>query len=146
MIKSYAKLIREQLKSNSVALVSLLTALSGLFYDTWRDHRNELNENTRNAAFEVLMSLGELQTIVNYTHFDGNNERGNSIEGWKYVLFVRDLSRLLPQNNMQQSNALYSTWQEHWETLKTNPDSEQKISNSIAKARAEALNTIEHLQ
>lgn len=136
----------QQLKLNSVALISLLTALSGLFYDTWRDHRNELNENTRNAAFEVIKNLGELQTIVNYAHFAVNTDRGNPLEGWKYVLLVRDLSHLLPQTNMQQSDTLYNTWQQYWETLQTNANSEQKISHSIAKARAEALNTIQHLQ
>lgn len=136
----------QQLKLNSVALISLFTALSGVFYDTWRDHRNELNENTRNAAFEVLKNLGELQTIVNYAHFAVNTDRGNPLEGWKYVLLVRDLSHLLPQINMQQSDTLYNTWQQHWETLQTNANSEKKISHSIAKARAEALNTIEHLQ
>lgn len=143
---SNSKLFLQQLKLNSVALISLITALSGVFYDTWRDHRNELNENTRNAAFEVLKNLGELQTIVNYAHFAVNTDRGNPIEGWKYVLLVRDLSHLLPQTNMQQSDALYNTWQQDWETLQTNAKSEQNISDSIAKARAEALNTIEHLQ
>ena len=146
MISHFAIHIRQQLKNNTVALISLITALSGVFYDTWRDHRNELNENTRNAAFEVLKNLGELQTIVNYAHFAVNTDRGNPIEGWKYVLLVRDLSHLLPQTNMQQSDTLYYTWQQDWETLQTNAKSEQNISHSIAKARAEALNTIEHLQ
>lgn len=83
---------------------------------------------------------------MNYAHFAVNIERGNPLEGWKYVLLVRDLSHLLPQTNMQQSDALYYTWQQNWETMQTNANSEQKISDSIAKARAEALNTIEHLQ
>ncbi len=143
---SNSKPFLQQLKLNSVALISLITALTGVFYNTWRDHRNELNENTHNAAFEVLKNLGELQTIVNYAHFAVNTERGNPLEGWKYVLLVRDLSHLLPQTNMQQSDALYYTWQQNWETMQTNANSEQKISDSIAKARAEALNTIEHLQ
>ena len=46
-----------QLKINSVALISLLTALSGFSYNAWRDHQNELNQNMRAAAFEVLRPL-----------------------------------------------------------------------------------------
>jgi hypothetical protein len=137
---------RQQIKANLVAIISLVAALSGLYYDSWSDNRNELNENRRNAAFEVLKNLGELQTVVNYAHYKTDNERGDPIEGWKYVLLVRDLSRLLPQTNMQQGDKLYMTWQQHWETLQTNSRSEQLISTHIANARADVLHTIDTLQ
>ena len=133
-------------KANLVAIISLITALSGLFYNSWRDHNNELNQNRRNAAFEVLKNLGELQTIVNYAHYKADSTRGDPIEGWKYVLLVRDLSRLLPQTNMQQGDKLYISWQQHWETLQSNSASEQHISAHIAIAREGVLNTIEKLQ
>jgi hypothetical protein len=146
MRKQHLPQLAQQIKTNIVAIISLLTALSGLFYNSWRDHQNELNQNHRNAAFEVLKNLGELQTIVNYAHFKADNQRGNPIEGWKYVLLVRDLSRLLPQTNMQHGDKLYITWQQHWETLQTNSASEQQISTRIASARADVLHTIEDLQ
>lgn len=136
----------QQIKNHLVAIISLLTALSGLFYDNWRDHQNEINQNQRNAAFEVLKNLGELQTIVNYAHYQANTERGNPIEGWKYVLLVRDLTRLLTHTNMQQGDQLYLAWQQNWENLQTNSTSEQRISTQIASARADILHTIEKLQ
>jgi hypothetical protein len=145
-IPQFSAQFLKQIKANLVAIISLLAALSGLFYDSWRDHRNEINENRRNAAFEVLKNLGELQTIVNYAHFKADSARGDPIEGWKYVLLVRDLSHLLPQNNMQQGDQLYTAWQQHWETLQTNSASEQQISSRIASARADVLHTIEELQ
>jgi hypothetical protein len=146
MRKLYLPQLAKQIKTNLVAIISLVAALSGLFYNSWRDHHNEINENRRNAAFEVLKNLGELQTIVNYAHFKVDNQRGNPIEGWKYVLLVRDLSRLLPPTNMQQGDKLYMTWQQHWETLQTESSSEQQISTHIANARADVLHTIETLQ
>jgi hypothetical protein len=146
MHKPHFPQFSKQIKTNLVAIISLFTALSGLFYNSWRDHRNELNENRRNAAFEVLKNLGELQTIVNYAHFKADNERGNPIEGWKYVLLVRDLSRLLPPTNLQQGDKLYITWQQHWENLQTNSASEQQISTHIASTRAGVLKTIDELQ
>lgn len=133
-------------KTNLVAIISLVTALSGLFYNSWRDHNNELNQNRRNAAFEVLKNLGELQTIVNYAHYKADSTRGDPIEGWKYVLLVRDLSHLLPQDNMQQSEALFTVWQQDWEQLATNQQSEQRISAHIANTRADVLNTLQTLQ
>jgi hypothetical protein len=138
--------IIQQLKTNLVAIISLLTALGGLSYNTWRDHRNEVNENMRNAAFEVLKNLGELQTVVNYAHYQSDRERGSPIEGWKYVLLVRDLSHLLPQSNMQQSAALFTVWQQEWEQLASSPQSEQRISVHIANTRADVLNTLQALQ
>lgn len=138
--------ISAQLKSNTVAIISLITALTGVFYDTWRDHRNEMNENTRNAAFEVLKNLSELQTVVNYAHYQGQHELGNPIEGWKYVVLIEDLSHLLPASNMQQSNTLLKTWTQNWESIQNNVDSEQRISLSIANTRAGVLHTIENLE
>lgn len=146
MHKPHFPQLSKQIKNNLVAIISLFTALSGLFYNSWRDHRNELNQNHRNAAFEVLKNLSELQTIVNYAHFKADNERGNSIEGWKYVLLVRDLSRLLPPTNLQQGDKLYITWQQHWENLQTDSASEQQISTHIASTRVGVLKTIEELQ
>lgn len=138
--------LKQQIKTHLVAIISLLTALSGLFYNSWRDHQNEINENQRNAAFEVLKNLGELQTIVNYAHYKADTERGNPIEGWKYVLLVRDLTRLLPHTNMQQGDQLYLAWQQDWENLQSNSTSEQRISTQIASARADVLHTIETFQ
>lgn len=146
MIKIRLLKIIQQAQPHAVAIISLITALSGVFYDTWRDHRNEMNENARNAAFEVLKSLGELQTIVNYAHYDGDRDKGHPIEGWKHVLLIRDLSYLLPKQNQQKSEALYQTWQEDWESLMVSDASEQRISQQVASARLCILNTLEHLQ
>lgn len=75
----------KQLLKHSVAVVSLMTALVGLSYNAWQANQNEINQNMRVAAFEVLKNLGELQTVVNYAHFSGDQLRGNPIEGWKHV-------------------------------------------------------------
>jgi hypothetical protein len=138
--------IQQQIKSNLVAIISLITALSGLFYNNWRDHQNELNHNMRNAAFEVLKDLGELQTIVNYSHYDADSSRGNPIEGWKYAIQIRDLSRLLLPGSQQQGMQLYLVWERDWPALKEDTKSEQRISQEINKTRDEVLATIDTLR
>ncbi len=85
----------KQLITHSVAVVSLITAIVGLSYNAWQANQNEINQNMRVAAFEVLKNLGELQTVVNYAHFSEDKTRGSAIEGWKHVSMVRDLSHLL---------------------------------------------------
>jgi hypothetical protein len=131
------------LLKHSVAVVSLITAIVGLSYNSWQANQNEINQNMRIAAFEVLKNLGELQTVVNYAHFSHDNSRGNPIEGWKHVLMVRDLSHLLKPAAKNESQLLYDDWQKDWEQLKDNTLIEKKISGQIAKTRAAVLSTID---
>jgi hypothetical protein len=135
-----------QLKINLVALISLATALTGLSYNSWRNHQNEINNNMRNAAFVVLSDLGELQTIVNYAHFEADNARGNPIDGWKHVIMIRDLSRLLKPEAVKAGEALYVDWQNNWENLDKDNNTEMLISNKITATRQAVLSTIDSLE
>ena len=63
MINSSDSVI-SQLKRNSVALVSIIIAVSSLSYNTWRNEKTEENRNQRFAAFEVLLKLNELQQVI----------------------------------------------------------------------------------
>jgi hypothetical protein len=134
-----------QLKTNMVALISLVTAISGITYNTWRDHQNEVNDNMRNAAFVVLADLGELQTIVNYAHFEHDSEHGNPIEGWKHVIMIRDLSRLLKPEAKNEGDKLYQDWQKNWEKLSDDNKVEMLVSHQITNTRQAVLSTIDSL-
>ena len=136
----------KQLRANLVALISLVTAIVGLSYNSWRDHQNEINDNMRNAAFVVLSDLGELQTIVNYAHFEADNARGNPIDGWKHVIMIRDLSRLLKSEAKQAGEALYVQWQSNWQTLDQDKQTELLISSQITSTRKAVLSTIDSLE
>lgn len=131
------------LSKHSVAIVSLITAIVGFSYNSWQANQNEINQNMRIAAFEVLKNLGELQTVVNYAHFTKDQSRGNPIDGWKHVTMVRDLSYLLKPTAKQQSQLLYDVWQQNWEKLATNSTVEQQISQQITKTREAVLSTID---
>jgi hypothetical protein len=128
-----------------VALISLVTAISGTTYNTWRDHQNEVNDNMRNAAFVVLADLGELQTIVNYAHFEHDSEHGNPIEGWKHVIMIRDLSRLLNPEAKNEGEKLYQDWQKNWEKLSEDNKIEMLVSHQITNTRQAVLSTIDSL-
>ncbi|MGQ0443124.1 MAG: hypothetical protein ACT4OH_06715 [Methylophilaceae bacterium] len=136
----------DQLKLNSVAIVSLFTAIFGFSYNTWVNHQNETNQNMRLASFEVLTNLGELQTVVNYAHFSDDKSRGHPIDGWKHVTMVRDLSRLLTPKAAKEGFALYAEWDQDWESLETDEQVEARISAQIAKTRQAVLSTIDELE
>ena len=135
-----------QLKANLVALISLATALTGLSYNSWRNQQNEINDNMRNAAFVVLSDLGELQTIVNYAHFEADNARGNPIDGWKHVIMIRDLSRLLKPEAKKAGETLYIHWQTNWQNIDQDKKTEALISNQITSTRKAVLSTIDSLE
>ena len=68
----------KQLQRNTVALISILIAVSSLSYNTWRNEKTETNRNQRVAAFEILLKLGELQQVVFHHYYDKDTrERGN---------------------------------------------------------------------
>ena len=136
----------QQLKINLVALISLVTAITGISYNSWRNHQNEINNNMRNAAFVVLSDLGELQTIVNYAHFEADNARGNPIDGWKHVIMIRDLSRLLKPEAKKMGESLYVHWQTNWQNLNQDKQTEILISNQITSTRKAVLSTIDSLE
>lgn len=138
--------LSKQLIAHSVAVVSLITAIAGLSYNAWQANQNEINQNMRIAAFEVLKNLGELQTVVNYAHFSGDKSRGNPIEGWKHVTMVRDLSHLLKPAAKAESQVLYNAWQANWEQIELNPIIEEQISSQITKTRQTVLSTIDALE
>jgi hypothetical protein len=133
----------KQLLKHSVAVVSLITAIVGLSYNSWQANQNEVNQNMRIAAFEVLKNLGELQTVINYAHYSEDTVRGNPIEGWKHVTMVRDLSHLLKPSAKRESQHLYDAWEKDWERIDDNKQTEQQISQQIAKTREAVLSTID---
>src|SRR5579871_6217325 len=88
--------IREQLRSNSVALISLVVALTSLSYNTWRNERTEHNRNIRTAAFEILTRLAEFERVVFLAHYDRDRNNGNPRTGWTYIIVLQDLAAVVP--------------------------------------------------
>ena len=73
--------LREQIRSNSVALISLSVALIALSYNTWRNETTESQRNIRQASFRVLESLGELQEVADYRYYYFPFEETHGREG-----------------------------------------------------------------
>lgn len=72
----------DQIKQNKLAIISLLVALTALGYNTWRNEQTEANRNIRQAGFEMLVHIGQLQRITYLAHYDKDSIEGNPRKGW----------------------------------------------------------------
>lgn len=136
----------EQLKQQSLAIISLCIAILALCYNTWRDEETEKNRNTRAAAFEVLKQLGELQLAVNYAHYAPKNSMENPILGWGHLAIITDLSELLPAPIPEGADKLHAVWSSEWTHLEESEESTEQISGQIDNMRQAILKVIRGLR
>jgi hypothetical protein len=139
--------LRQQLRNNAVALISLMVALGSLSYNTWRNERTEYNRNIRTATFELLVKLSELQRVVYLAQYDRDRSGGNPRTGWTYVLVIRDLSSVEPPPVPAKAAQLQQTWGENWEGLGRDDEaSVSRIDDAIGALREAALMTLRSLR
>jgi len=139
--------IREQLRSNAVALVSLVVALTSLGYNTWRNERTEHNRNVRTAAFEVLMRAADLERVAFLAQYDRDARSGSPRNGWTDVLEIRDLAALVPGSVAARSAELEKTWGENWEGLGRDDETAvSRIDDAIGKLREATLVMLKSLR
>ena len=140
--------VREQIQRNSVALISLVVALTTLSYSTWRNEKSEDNHNHRQAAFEILLKLNELQRVVFHLRYDGESqEEGNPRVGWTYILTIQDLSQILDSEDMRlQADKLHAVWSVNWEGLKDNQPQVDLMLAAIDKMRMQTLILLRSLE
>lgn len=139
--------IREQLRSNAVALISPVIALTSLGYNTWRNERTEHNRNIRTATFEILTKLAEFERVVFLAHYDRDKNNGNPRIGWTYVIVIDDLASVVPDPVGAKAHELRKTWGENWETLADDgDDAVDRVETAIANVRDAALATLRSLR
>jgi hypothetical protein len=139
--------IREQLRNNAVALISLLVALSSLSYNTWRNERTEHNRNVRTAGFEILTKLAEFERVVFLAHYDHDKRNGNPRIGWTDVIVIDDLASVMPGKVGPRAHDLRKVWAENWEGLGSDSDvAVDRIEAGIVNLRNAALETLRSLR
>jgi hypothetical protein len=139
--------LREQLRSNAVALISLIVALSSLGYNTWRNERTERNRNVRTAAFEMLMRAGDLERVTFLAQYDRDARGGSPRNGWTDVLAIRDLAALVPAPVPARAAELGKAWSDNWEGLGKEDDTAvTRIDDAIGSLREATLTTLRSLR
>lgn len=107
----------EQLRNNQLAIISLLVALMALGYNTWRNELTEENRTIRQAGFEMVVHLSDLQRIAYLAHYDNDTVGGNPRKGWAEVLVLKDLSLLMPAEVTAATTQLAEVWEANWAAL-----------------------------
>jgi hypothetical protein len=134
--------IRSQLRNNAIAILSLIVALSSFSYTAWRTERSEKNRTTRQAAFEMLVALGEMKQVVYHGHYDHDSVRGNPRTGWVYVETIRDFSSAMPPPVPAKAEALMQSWQKHWEGIGTRDTDADAVTDALDDCRAAVVQSI----
>lgn len=138
--------ITEQIRRNSVALISLVVAVSSLAYNTYRNELSEANRTTRQAGFEMISELSELQQVMLFARYDDGDERGETTVGWSHALTIRDLSFAMPENIQQQADKLFKSWQQYSRQISAVDDTSYNIiDNEIDETKIIILDSIKRL-
>lgn len=135
--------IRAQLRRHSVAMISLLIAISSLGYNTWRNETSELHRNWRQASFELTREIKELQQVVLYRRYFHPVERDSPagvgdaetwIRGWGRAASVRDLTSVLPDPLPARGVHLHTTWAQHAQHLNAGDESAREAEEALLAA------------
>lgn len=138
--------IFHQMRRNSLALLSLLVALSALFYNTWRNESTEQNRNIRIAEFEMLKELGEVQRIIDYAHFRKDQQRGDLTMGLSRVLLINDLAALTPGPVQDAADKLLAAWRANDDKLNTSLEAASILSEEVLNTRRVVLASLRSLK
>ena len=134
-----------QLKQNQVAIISLLVAFAALGYNTWRNELTEYNRNVRQAGFEMLLHVAELQQITFLAHYDRDRVGGNPRKGWTELLALKDLAMLMPKDAELRIADLEKAWGANWDELGEDDASADAIDAAIDDLRADILTALKAL-
>ncbi|MEM7433189.1 MAG: hypothetical protein AAF351_14810 [Pseudomonadota bacterium] len=138
--------IKEQIRRNSVALISLAVAITSLGYNTWRNEQSEENRTQRLVAIEALGKLADLQAVVWHHHWDKDFDgRGNLRTGWTLVLTVQDVSVVLDEPVQQSAANLYEAWKLNSPDLGDQREAEKNIVAAIDQCRDDMLALLQML-
>ncbi len=137
--------ILQQIRGNLIAIISLVIAITALSYTAWREEVTEKNRNNRQAGFEVLKNLGELQIIINYGHYQPDSSLGNPILGWGHIALISDLGQILPPPIPEKTKSLVNVWGEDWQKFKTDDAAADRITSQVDAARIAVVNMLKNL-
>ena len=137
--------LRNQLKQNQLAIISLIVAFMALGYNTWRNELTEHNRNVRRAGFEMLVHVAELQQITFLAHYDRDEVGGNPRKGWTEVLALKDLEMLMPADSGLRIAELETAWSTNWNKLGKSDASADAIDAAIDNLRGDILAALQAL-
>ena len=140
------KWLWSQIRANIVAITSVIVALTGMAYNTYRNEKTEINHNVRAAAFETLKNLGEAQIVVEYAHFKKDRVQGDPRLGWGRMTYIHDLAQVLPAPGPAEADGLLAAWRDNVDTLENDNNAMIKITDEIQRLRLTTIDILNGLR
>ena len=118
--------LKEQFRRNTVALISLAVAITGLGYNTWRNEASEHNRNQRLVSIQILIMLGEFQQVVLDRGWGSETdaERAHR-KGWALSRTIRDIAMVAEGGVTESAEQLYGVWERQSGVLRPSEDTTQ---------------------
>jgi len=137
---------KEQVRRNTVALISLAVAVTSLGYNTWRNEASEHNRNQRLVSIELLRMLGDLQQLTLDRHY-GKGVDGDAIlrEAWAKVLTIRDISRVAEGSVPDSAMSLYEVWRADFDQLGLDTKAKDRITVALDRVRQDSQDVLKSL-
>lgn len=138
--------LREQLRRNAVALISLVIAITSLGYNTWRNEVSEYNRSQRLVSIQLLLMLGELRQLTLDLHYGDPADPDALLRaGWSKVLTIRDLSAVADGTVPESSDLLFEVWSEDFDEVIDNIVAKDRIIESVERIRMDAHDVLASL-
>lgn len=139
--------LQELVRQNALALVSLVVALFGLGYNTWRNETTEHHRNVRQSAFIALDALGETQQLADTRFFGADHSEANRIAIWGRITLIRDVATLVSDDTGTRATDLFAVWSARAPAFdEGDPAAEKAVSNAIGATRAQVLSDLRRLK
>ncbi len=124
----------------ALALISLVIALAGFSYNTWRNETTEAHRNVRQASFELLDEVGQLQQIVDNRYYAGDRSEMTRIAGWGKATLIRDMGSLVSPATAQRAQQAFDAWSAHAGNIdRQDAEAEAAVSSSLLDLRRQVL-------
>ena len=138
--------IKDQLRRNTVALISLAVAVTSLGYNTWRNEASEHNRNQRLVAIEMLRLMSDLQKLTLDRHY-GKDVDGAAIlrAGWAKVLTIKDLAQVAEGSVPESATDLYETWDKDSNRLGVEVERKDRIITALEAVRSDTHEVLRSL-
>lgn len=137
--------LRSQMHDNAIALISLVVAIIALVLNTWRLEQTEKNRNIRQAGFEILKNLGQLQSVINLHLYQPSSTMQDPLEGWSYIAMMSDIVVLMPPPIPEDLQELIKIWSLHWKDLSKEESSAEQVSHQIDRVREAVMKALNQL-
>ena len=129
-----------------VSIFSLIFAVSGFSYNTWRMEVTEDNSNVRTASFKTLIVLSELQQLIYSAHYDKDMVNGNPRVGWVKIGLITDLSSLISTAATERALRLNELWANNWGKIENDRDIVSDLIKNIDAVRLAIKQTLKNLE